>query len=404
MKNRAILILSLFECVLSIPGHTQQLQCPQLAERISQKLENLSSWSFDLMGEMCTVEEGWDTTLLCSVYATHEHTDFMLDDKTIRFKKDSVWIVDHSNGNFSVGSRALDTISGISYYGLAFGYVDGLLGYSRYWFDIPRIGRNKVEMLPIKDSTDCVLFIELCQSSWLYNHKTEAFDIPIYDSLFYYLDSTSMWVNVVEVRRSVQSDVIFRFRISNIHENIMIDNDSLFDSQNPIYGEYEIYNMPSRIPSSIFAFDEMENSELTDEVLGFPLVNVEGDTLRLRDTAGWKLINFWHNSCRACLDHFYKLKQEKDKIGYRILESNGISVFCVNYLSGNVPRFRELARKFEIEDIGYSARDMKCVYVPYTPYFLLYAPDGTLVFKGQYERQEDLIRAKRRYERWHKKK
>lgn len=104
------------------------------------------------------------------------------------------------------------------------------------------------------------------------------------------------------------------------------------------------------------------------------------------------------------MDHFYKLKQEKDKIGYRILEFNGISVFCVNYLSGNVPRFRELARKFEIEDIGYSARDMKCVNVPYTPYFLLYAPDGTLVFKGQYERQEDLIRAKRRYERWHKKK
>ncbi len=405
--SRAFFVINaiVFVCVLNIEGHTQTQPFSRWDDSIHHNLARLDSWSFDLVGLSYDNDtHNPDTILMFHVDASADRTDLLSDYESVRFRKDSMWVVDHLNGSFSFGPTAADTIRGLSPLHLVFAnHYLGDLGYSAYWFSFPRIFRsnNLSDRDTFVNGQLYKLLQENCQRSWMFNSETGEYDIPIYDTVYYFLDTATMWVEQVDVHNS-HSRSHYRFAALNINENKNKDNHDIFAADNPQYIDYEEYHLPYQIPSSIVLITNEDSAESPTSLFNFPLVNVEGDTLRLKDTTGWKLINFWNYSCGACIRHFKQMQDEIKTQGYRDFEHEGISLYCVNYLSGNTQKFHDFVRRYGMEDIGYSARDLNCVNIQYTPYFLLFAPNGDLVFEGQYKNTRSLLRTKRSYERRHR--
>lgn len=401
VKRRLLLLLIFLG--LAIPLKAQNTLSVELDSMLSQKIKMLSSWSFDLAG-ICVDKIGNtnDTLFVSHIDATTECTDIIATEESVRLTKDSFWVVNHSNGTFAIGTRRTDTLPGLSLFVTAFNHIVGSLGYSAYWMSVPSSYRGQ-----LYDGTDTMIdgrnylcVAETSTRSLAYDRKTGNYDIPIVDTIFYYYDTELSWVTSISLRRSILSDIEYRFEIHNIQENATILNDSLFDPDRASKDSYKIYCLPGEVPHSLAGIDYSDSEKyLSDDVLHSLLYTVYGDTVRIKDISGWKLLNFWTYSCGACLEHFGKLQEEKYEQGYRTLDSNGITVICINHLSGNTKRFGEITDRFDMADISYAGRDFTGINVPYTPYYVLCAPDNRIVFKGQYKDYDSLIKHKRKYER-----
>ena len=264
-----------------------------------------------------------------------------------------------------------------------------------------RIASAKVLHDTVVDGMTCRVLEEVLQISWLYNKKTDSYDIPIYDTVWAYVDTSSLWVVRVEKRNNVFpfSKLIFRF--TNIRVGGVVMDDERFDFSNPRYAGYQFYAFPERYPSSVIELVG-DNESLNDTVLGYPLVNPSGDTLYLRDTTGWKLIYFWRYGCRPCAQFFQFMQKERVQKGATTLGKAGVSVFCINNTTGNTPLFQEYVEEFGLKECAYAAHDMNCLKIEVYPTYYFYAPNGELVSSGQKLDVSKLLKDKRRYERRHK--
>lgn len=159
------------------------------------------------------------------------------------------------------------------------------------------------------------------------------------------------------------------------YENRQSYIDSIFDFSN---AEYEPYSRYDEFTMPVMAI----SNQMSQGLLDYPLVNLEGDTTSIREQDGWILLNFWTTNCGPCLQHLKEYSHEKDSLGYRILENEGIKILAIEHRSNNLEHIRQIASKSNSEDIAYSAKDiMTVINIPTLGYYYLVSPNKEIVYE-----------------------
>ncbi len=152
--------------------------------------------------------------------------------------------------------------------------------------------------------------------------------------------------------------------------------DSIFNFNNKEYEKYSKYDIVNSEP--YYSFDTI----VTDKLLDFPLVDLKNESTSLREEEGWILLNFWKLDSEPCLEQLDKYAHEKDSLGYRILEKEGIKIMAIEHRSNNMEYIEKVAKKYEFEDITYSGKGIYSVIeIPYFGYYYLISPDKKVVYR-----------------------
>ena len=168
-------------------------------------------------------------------------------------------------------------------------------------------------------------------------------------------------------------------------ENRQAYIDSIFNFNNKEYEKYSRYDIAN--PEPYHSSDTI----VTDKLLDFPLVDLKNDTTTLREQNSWVLLYFWR--CEdSHIEQLEKYVQEKDSLGYRILENEDVRIMAIEPSSNNMEYIERVADKYDCEDIIYSAKEIyNAIDVLYHKYYLI-SPDKKVVYKNwNIEDYEEII-------------
>lgn len=326
-----------------------------------------------------------------------------LDSTLLHVTDDSIWLIENKYANVSYGPKEYETAGMNRYYYIRETYSWDLLRYVPIYFrpgqtvlrgDIDNVTDTSI------DGTAYHIVRTSQQVSFLFNEETQEYDIPKKDYIWHYCNDETHWVDKVIVAQTADCSgryVVYEFK--DIETSLRDLDLSLFSKGNPLYRDYAVYDFTKETAPSVIG-KGTDNTLMTDEVLDFPMVNALGDSVLLRDVEGWILLDFWSYGCRPCAEFWRGLQKEKDSLGYRRLEHEGIRLFCINSKGGLTEKFLNHAQHFQAPDIMYAARGMQLLQVNVYPTYYLFAPNRELVFHGYTKNITDtLLKAKREYER-----
>ena len=365
---------------------------------------NLESLSYTLHHTV-HFANGTESSRIASIYA--DTSDFYfndLEDSTLlRVSDDSLWLIEYAYANISYGPRHYKHEGMNMYYYIRDRYTWNLAKYAPFYFrpgatDLPFALEETKDT--IFDGTPCLIIKFSQQISWAYNKETKKNDIPVTDYIWYYCNKDSYWVEKIVVAKNTDGTgrrEVFEFKNIQTARKNNLDS-TKYIIHNLLYSNYAKYDFTVEDAPSVIGWGGSDTL-LSDEVLHFPLVNTLGDTVRLADAKGWILLDFWIYGCRPCASFWTELQQEKDSLGYRRLEHNGIQLFCINNEGGVTQKFIGYANRFHAHDIMYAARGLHFLDTRMTPTYYLFAPNHDLVYHG-YSKQiiDTLLDAKKRYE------
>lgn len=121
---------------------------------------------------------------------------------------------------------------------------------------------------------------------------------------------------------------------------------------------------------------------------------------------GWVFLDLWQFGCQPCYHCFERMKHEKDSLGYRILENEGIRIIAANAKSDNFELINAIATKFEGEDILYAGKgtmSMLALVNHAFPSYYLISPEKEIIWRSNYLGDySELLKAKANYEKQHK--
>ena len=168
-------------------------------------------------------------------------------------------------------------------------------------------------------------------------------------------------------------------------ENRQAYIDSIFNFNNKEYEKYSRYDEAN--PEPYYSLDTI----VTDKLLDFPIVDLKNDTTTLREQNSWVLLYFWRYE-DSHIEQLEKYVQEKDSLGYRILENEDVRIMAIEPSSNNMEYIERVADKYDCEDIIYSAKEIyNAIDVLYHKYYLI-SPDKKVVYKNwDIEDYEEII-------------
>ncbi len=166
-------------------------------------------------------------------------------------------------------------------------------------------------------------------------------------------------------------------KISNFRfedETALID--SIFDFSSADYDNFTRHNGHS-LPYSMLRSD---NKTMNDDILNYPLVDLNNGTVTIGQCSGWLLLNFWTTTCSPCIKHLQDMGIEKDSLPARILEKEGIRILAIEHRSDNLEIIGKVADKTGSGDIIYSAKGIgTAISIPYLGYYYLLSPSKEIV-------------------------
>lgn len=168
-------------------------------------------------------------------------------------------------------------------------------------------------------------------------------------------------------------------------ENRQAYIDSIFNFNNKEYEKYSRYDVAN--PEPYYSLDTI----VTEKLLDFPIVDLKNDTTTLREQNSWVLLYFWR--CEySNIEQLERYVQEKDSLGYRILENEDVRIMAIEPSSNNMEYIERVADKYDCEDIIYSAKEIyNAIDVLYHKYYLI-SPDKKVVYKNwDIEDYEEII-------------
>jgi hypothetical protein len=176
----------------------------------------------------------------------------------------------------------------------------------------------------------------------------------------------------------------------------------VFNLDKAIYKNYSRHD--SKNPPLSRAYTN--NNQMTESLLNYSIVKLDGSTTTIAKNDGWILLNFWSINCAPCVAHLKEMGQKKKNMGDYYLESQGVKILAINHRSDNVELIRSIAEKTNTGDIIYYAKGMGGVInIPALGYYYLISPDKQIVYEtsdlGDYS---ELLEAKANYEKQHKNK
>ena len=110
------------------------------------------------------------------------------------------------------------------------------------------------------------------------------------------------------------------------YENRQNYIDSVFNYDNKEYEKYSRYDVAN--PEPYYSLDTI----VTDKLLDFPIVDLKNDTTTLREQNSWVLLYFWNSH----IEQLERYVQEKDSLGYRILENEDVRIMAIEPSSNNM--------------------------------------------------------------------
>ena len=348
---------------------------------------------------------GNESSRIASVFADSMDLYFndSKDTTLLHVNADSIWLIEYAYANISYGPRDYSHTGMNMYYYLRDRYTWQLINYAPFYF---HPGKTDLQFSEeeIKDTViDNIPFSIITfsqQISWTYNNDTKKYDIPVIDYIWFYCNRNTYWVDKIIVANTPDGSgrrEIFEFK--DIKTSGIDNTDvSKYGIRDPKYSDYAKYNFTTEFAPSVIGSGS-NDTLLSDEILYFPLVNVHNDTIRLADSKGWILLDFWIYGCAPCISFWNELHREKDSIGYRTLEHDGIQLFCINNEGGVTQKFIDYATRFHTQDIMYAARGFNKLNTRMTPSYYLFAPNHDLVYHGYTKNIIDtLLNAKEKYE------
>jgi hypothetical protein len=154
--------------------------------------------------------------------------------------------------------------------------------------------------------------------------------------------------------------------------------DSIFNFDNKEYEKYSKYDIVNSEP--YYSFDTI----VTDKLLDFPLVDLNNDTTTLREQEGWVLLNFCTITSDYSMRQLDRYAKEKDSLGYRILEKEGIKIMAIEHKSNNMEYIEKYAKRHHSEDITYSAKGIfNAIDVNWWECYYLISPDKKAVYRAE---------------------
>lgn len=216
--------------------------------------------------------------------------------------------------------------------------------------------------------------------------------------IYSYVNNNTNVLDSIRINYLVDNEISSQriIRISNLRfDNRQQHVDSLFNLDSPKYAKYSHHD--EKNPKSPWT----GNHDITEEVLRFPLVKLNGDTVTLAENDGWVLLNVWTINCGPCIENLQNYGHEKDSLGYRVLEHEGIKIMAVNQSSDNMELIRSIGEKAGTTDLMYSGKGLSGVIeLPYLGYYYLISPDKQIAYEsdhlGDYS---ELLEAKANYEK-----
>lgn len=230
------------------------------------------------------------------------------------------------------------------------------------------------------------------------NDSTGEWDVPNTDTIFSYVNIKTNVLDSIRDDHYVNGEKSSQriIRISNLcYDNRQRYIDSIFNFDNPRYAKFSHHD--EKNPENPWT----ENHGINDEVMQFPLVRLNGDTTTLAENEGWILLNVWSFNCGPCIENLQNYGHEKDSLGYRLLEREGIKIMAVNQSSDNLELIRQFGEKTGTTDIMYSGKGLSGVIeLRYYGYYYLISPDRQIAYEsshlGDYS---ELLKAKSDYEK-----
>ena len=218
------------------------------------------------------------------------------------------------------------------------------------------------------------------ESGFVYNEKTEEYDIPENYNIDYYYDEDSKRLEKIEAIPTEES--IMSWKITLLLDiTYPADTkcfDPIFDFTNPKYKSCSRHN-DGFIPYS-WSFSSGDRPQTLDSVLNFPMVSMSGATTCIAKQHGWLLIDFWRFGCRGCYEWMAKLRKEQDSLGYRELDKQGIKILMINAISDNMERLDSMACKYDLRDCIYSAKGVgERIDIHLMPQYYLVSPQKQIV-------------------------
>lgn len=154
--------------------------------------------------------------------------------------------------------------------------------------------------------------------------------------------------------------------------------DSIFNFDNKEYEKFSKYDIVNSEP--YYSFDTI----VTDKLLDFPLVDLNNDTTTLREQEGWVLLNFCTITSDYSMRQLDRYAKEKDSLGYRILEKEGIKIMAIEHKSNNMEYIEKYAKRHHSEDITYSAKGIfNAIDVNWWECYYLISPDKKAVYRTE---------------------
>ena len=239
------------------------------------------------------------------------------------------------------------------------------------------------------------------------NNETGEFDVSLRNECHSWVNSESLTLDSVAVFTIYDEEAPMR-RYSDYFYVQSVDNedktaffDSVFNFDNPSYIGY------TRHTESFLPFSRtMGNAkDLNSDNLQFPLVGLStGDTTSLANEEGWLLLDMWRFGCPGCDLGFRNLANEKDSLGYRILEHEGVKILSVNTNSDNIELLSEYAEAFRCADIIYHGKGLQTeLCVNAFPTYYLISPDKQIIWRGnELGNYSELLKAKEEYDKTQK--
>lgn len=215
--------------------------------------------------------------------------------------------------------------------------------------------------------------------------------------VYSYVNNNTNVLDSIRINYIVDNEISSQriIRISNLrYDDRQQFIDSIFDPSDSKYAKFSRHD--EKNPENPWT----ENHEINDKVLQFPLVNLDGDTTTLAENKGWVLLNVWTINCGPCIENLQNYGHEKDSLGYRVLEHEGIKILAVNQSSDNMELIRSIGEKTGTSDLMYSGKGLSGVIeLPYLGYYYLISPDKQIVYEsGHLGDYSDLLKAKAKYE------
>lgn len=331
--------------------------------KITEIYDDTTTWSYTILKppEAVTYVSGSDFTF------------------AYRFGKDTMQYVSETDAELMAFPNAADADLVEAY---RFNYITGNCTHFECLIN-PKDVRVMDSMKDtVVDGTPYKVFHTEDKQMYCLNEETGEYDIPDFFNVYYYYNTET---KQLEYLRCVPFDpAVSEAKIVRIEYNYDVDMkkyQQMFDFSNPKYSYYTRHNEDFH-PYS-WTWSSERSSELSDTVLNFPVVLLNGDTTTIGEMRGWVLLDFWHLNCPGCMRWFRTLQHEKDSLGTYALSKQGIRIVSINALSDNTELIGKVAQKYGTSDITAHAKGIANIFDMHVmPQYYLLSPDKRIVYKS----------------------